>query len=110
MGPNSYYVNLFTHYRPTGDPKWFDKPTDDHRPEPVVDVEGDCRLEKVSTAETATKQLGVVEAVKCSDQRLGDYISPTLFKATRAEDLIEWWKMTTPPREASQQGSGRDEL
>lgn len=112
MGPNAHYVNLFTHYRPIGDPKWFEKPTDEWVPEPVVDVEGDCRLEKVATAETANKQLGLVEAVKCTDQRLGDFVSPTLFKLTKPEDLIEWWEYTAPPKEeeAASSNDGRDEL
>lgn len=110
-GPNAYYVNLFTHYRPIGDPKWFEKPNHEGVPDPVLDVEGDCRLEKVSTTETPHHQLGVVESVRCADERLGSYISPTLFKATGAQDLIEWWQMTSPQREASASpGKGSDEL
>ena len=110
MGPNAYYVNLFTHYRPIGDPKWFEKPNHEGVPDPVLDVEGDCRLEKVLTAETPNKQLGIVEAVKCDDPRLGDFISPTLFKLTRAEDLIKWWEMTSPPKKETVENGGHDEL
>ncbi|CAB9519102.1 2OG-Fe(II) oxygenase [Seminavis robusta] len=112
-GPDAFYTNLFTHYRPVGDPKWFEKPNHEGVPDPVLDVEGDCRLEKVKTSETSSNQLGVVEAVKCDDPRLGSYVSPALFKAASAEDLIEWWRMTSPP-EPSQStdatDSGRDEL
>lgn len=110
MGDDAYYVNLFTHYRPTGDPTWFSKPNDEGVPDPVVDMEGQCRLEKVATAETSTKQLGVVEAVRCDDQRLGPYISPTLYKVGSAEDLIKWWEMTSPSREDASGSGGRDEL
>ena len=110
MGPNSYYVNLFTHYRPIGDPKWFERPNHEGVPEPVVDVEGDCRLEKVATAETPNRQLGFVEAVKCADPRLGDFISPTLYKLTSADDLIKWWTMTAPKKEEAVSSGGRDEL
>jgi hypothetical protein len=113
MGPNAYYVNLFTHYRPIGDPAWFNKPNHEGVPDPVVEVEGECKLEKVATAETYNKQLGVVESVKCSDPRLGHFISPTLFKAENGGDLIKWWEMTSPPKpESSTSGSsgGRDEL
>jgi len=94
MGPDAYYVNLFTHYRPTGDPRWMDKPNTPSTPEPLVDVAGDCRLEPVGMTEVANKKLALVEAVKCDDPRLGETVSPTLFKATSGEDLIEWWRHT----------------
>ena len=115
-------ANLFTHYRPTGDPQWFEKPNDEGTPDPVVQLEGECRLEKVATTKTAANQLGLVEAVKCDDPRLGNHISPSLFKATGPADLIEWWKITSPPRETSSKNEkiksphretsniGRDEL
>ena len=96
-GPNAYYVNLFTHYRPIGDDEWFTKENHKGTPEPLMQVEGECRLEKVGTTETASHQLGVVEAVQCDDKRLGPYISPTLFTAANGEDLINWWRMTGPP-------------
>ena len=111
MGSNAYYVNLFTHYRPTDDPRWFEKPNHEGVPDPVVDVEGDCHLEKVATTQTPNQQLGFVEAVKCTDERLGDFISPTLFKLTSADDLIKWWSMTSPSKDTTTMSSGgRDEL
>ncbi|CAB9519097.1 Ankyrin Repeat [Seminavis robusta] len=94
MGEDARYINLFTHYRPTGDPKWMLKANPEGTPEPVLEVKGECRLQTVGTAELPNKQLGIVEAVKCDDERLGDTISPTLFTATGGEDLIDWWKMT----------------
>lgn len=96
-GPHAYYVNLFTHYRPTGDPDWFGKPNDPHVPDPVIEIQGECRLEAAGTTSMGNQQLGIVQAVKCDDERLGPYISPTLFQAHSGADLIEWWKYTSPP-------------
>ena len=98
MGANAYYVNLFTHYRPVGDPEWMLKPNTPGTPEPLLEVEGECKLNVVGTTELPNKQLGVVEAVECDDKRLGDTISPTLFKATSGDDLIEWWRYTGKQR------------
>jgi len=117
MGDNAYYVNLFTHYRPTSDPNWYQKSNHEGAPDPVVDVEGSCRLEQVATSKVATskifqEQLGLVEAVQCDDKRLGSYVSPTLFKASGPEDLIKWWQMTSPPTGGTKNTSGgtHDEL
>ena len=102
MGPNAYYVNLFTHYRPVGDPRWMEKPNPPGTPEPVLEVEGECRLEQVGMMELpTTKQLGVLEAVKCDDPRLTATISPTLFSVSSGHDLIEWWQMTGVGRPAA---------
>jgi len=95
--PGGSYVNLFTHYRPIGDPDWFKKPNPEGTPEPLLeDVQGDCRLEKLGMTAMENGQLGIVEGVMCDDERLGSHISPTLFKATSGEDLISWWRMTDP--------------
>jgi len=96
-GPNAYYVNLFTHYRPIGDDDWFIKENPEGTPDPVLDVDGECRLQEVGTTETANHKLGIVQEVQCDDKRLGPYISPYLFTATSGDDLIEWWRMTAPP-------------
>ena len=110
-GPNAYYTNLFTHYRPTGDPKWYEKPTHEGVQPPVLDAEGECRLKRVTTTETTgSKQLGLVEVVQCDDERLGPYVSPSLFTATGPEDLIDWWKRTSPAGVRTDLGSARDEL
>ncbi|CAB9526690.1 Ankyrin Repeat [Seminavis robusta] len=120
MGQHAYYTNLFTHYRPVGDPKWYEKPNHEGVPDPVIDVEGECRLEKVlvqtleASSKTSSKKLGVAEAVKCDDSRLGSHVSPSLFKVSSAEDLIEWWQMTSPLDESlgnkETATSGQDEL
>lgn len=95
-GEGSYYVNLFTHYRPVGDPKWFEKPNPEGTPEPLIDV-GECRLEG------SINDVGV-GAAKCDDGNIGQYLSPSLFKATSGEDLFNWWKSVGP------QDEGNDEL
>jgi hypothetical protein len=95
-GKNAYYANLFTHYRPVGDDKWYQKPNHDGAPEPLLELEGACRLKQVSVAETPGHTVGMVSAVECDDRRVGRYLSPTLFKATGPGDLIEWWRRTTP--------------
>ena len=109
-GPNAYYVNLFTHYRPVGDPKWFEKPNHEGTPEPLLDVHGECRLRASGTAETNDHLLGVIETVECDDKRLGPYVSPGLFTATSGADLIEWWRRTGPSPNKPDSGGLHDEL
>ena len=103
VGPNAYYVNLFTHYRPVGDDEWYLKPNPPHTPEALVDANtvGTCRLASKGMTATAEGQLGAVQGVECDDPRLGKYVSPTLFQATNAEDLIQWWRHTDPNQETT---------
>lgn len=104
-GPKAYYVNLFTHYRPIGDDNWFTKPNPPGTPEPVLDVEGGCRLVKKGLAEVPPDgRVGLIETVECDDKRLGPYISPTLFQASSGEDLIRWWRMTDPRNAVEAEG------
>lgn len=116
-GDNAYYVNLFTHYRPRKDgDAWYTKPNQPGVPNPVLEVEGHCRLEPTGTTATASGQLGVVQQVRCDDARLGPYISPTFFKLQRPEDMIEWWRRTargyvpTEESTATDRGNENDEL
>eukprot|EP00934_Nitzschia_sp_Nitz4_P003639 Nitzschia sp. Nitz4//scaffold44_size153857//28716//30425//NITZ4_002702-RA/size153857-snap-gene-0.202-mRNA-1//-1//CDS//3329552100//3629//frame0 len=121
MGPNAYYTNLFTHYRPIdGDnhDQWFSQPNPEGTPKAVVGttpVEEECKLvEKGHTATGPTgHSLGVVHAVECSNPDLGPYISPSLFQAHNGEDLIRWWRMTSPPTTSATNeaaSSANDEL
>ena len=110
MGPNSYYTNLFTHYRPTGDDLWYTRPVPEGTPEPVMEMEGECRLKGMGTTLTPNGQLGIVQGVDCDDKRLGTGLSPTFFKAEGPEDLKEWWRMTSPPEDMTHGGNVRDEL
>ena len=96
-GPNAYYVNLFTHYRPIGDDDWFKRPNHEGTPDPVLETTGECRLETKGMAQEATTgQLGIVQAVTCDDPRLGPYVSPGLFTATSGDDLFDWWVKVGP--------------
>jgi hypothetical protein len=36
------YTNLFSHYRPTGDPEWYTKPNPIGTPEPVMDLDAEA--------------------------------------------------------------------
>ena len=101
MGKNAKYINIFTHYHPTEDPKWMGKPNPEGNPEPVLEVNGECKLEPVGTMGLPNKQLGIVEAVKCDDERLGNTFSPMLFTASSGEDLLAWWKNTGANRKSS---------
>eukprot|EP01036_Dinobryon_divergens_P037626 gene37626-49268_t len=63
-----YYVNLFTHYRPVGDPEWFLKPNPPGTPEPLIDITG---------VEVPT-------------------LSPKGHVVKSPEDLYNYWKMVAP--------------
>ena len=98
-GPNAYYVNLFTHYRPVGDPDWWKKPNPPGTPEPILGdkpVTEECRLVRKGLTGTgpAGHSLGYVEGVECDNPKLGPYISPALFQANGAEQMIQWWRST----------------
>ena len=96
-GPDAFYTNLFTHYRPLGDPEWYLKPNHEGAPDPIMEVEGECRLKNMGTTETRDGQFGFVQGVECDDKRLQSSISPTLFQAKGPDDLMRWWQMTSPP-------------
>jgi len=91
QGKGAHYVNLFTHYRPVGDPSWYTKENPERTPEPLLEV-GECRNEQ------SIQDVGV-GAVKCGDDRIGPYLSPTMHVATSGQDLIDWWKSVAPKDE-----------
>ncbi|KAL3911976.1 MAG: hypothetical protein SGARI_001385 [Bacillariaceae sp.] len=98
-GPNAYYVNLFTHYRPVGDPDWFSKPNPPGTPEPVLGgkpLAEECKVVRKGLTGTgpAGHSLGYVDGVECDNPKLGPYISPTLFQANGPEQMIQWWRST----------------
>ena len=39
-GKDSFYVNLFAHYRPDGDPEWSTKPVPEGQPDKIISLEG----------------------------------------------------------------------
>jgi hypothetical protein len=82
------YINLFTHYRPKGDPQWFLKENPPGTPEPLLDV-GDCRL--VGQFDQFSQG-----AVQCDNPAIGPHLSPTMFTATSGESLFQWWESVGP--------------
>jgi hypothetical protein len=97
-GDGAFYVNLFTHYRPTGDPAWQYKENQPGTPPPLMAV-GECRLE-------GTVDMIGQGAVKCDNTNIGPYLSPYMLTATSAQDLFDWWVNTSP----KDQIDNKDEL
>ncbi len=99
IGENAIYVNLFTHYRPKEmDDHWYSTPTpEDQTQVPEIDLDESCTVPPEVTGES-TEYLGYGR-VKCKDPRLGKYISPSLYEAKNADDLIAWWIRTAPEGE-----------
>lgn len=102
IGPNAYYVNLFTHYRPASmDEQWWRDDSVTRGREPLLqhhtgDIDKLCTVPpQVTSVETEHLGYGKVE---CTDRRLGQNISPSLFVAKDGNDLIQWWRRTTPTR------------
>eukprot|EP00567_Pseudictyota_dubia_P003424 CAMPEP_0197435174 /NCGR_PEP_ID=MMETSP1175-20131217/2804_1 /TAXON_ID=1003142 /ORGANISM="Triceratium dubium, Strain CCMP147" /LENGTH=518 /DNA_ID=CAMNT_0042964137 /DNA_START=43 /DNA_END=1599 /DNA_ORIENTATION=- len=83
-GEGAYYVNMFSHYRPVGDPEWYTRPNPAGTPEPLIDI-GDCHLE--GSADQYSQG-----AVKCDDSSIGPHLSPSMAKLSGWEDLYDWWK------------------
>jgi hypothetical protein len=82
------YINLFTHYRPTGDPEWYKKENPEGTPEQLIDV-GKCEL--VGKIDEYS-----VGAVKCDNPAIGPHLSPTMFTAASGHDLFQWWLNVGP--------------
>mmetsp|Transcript_36452 Transcript_36452/g.53441 ORF Transcript_36452/g.53441 Transcript_36452/m.53441 type:complete len:560 (-) Transcript_36452:131-1810(-) len=92
QGSGAYYVNLFAHYRPKGDPDWLHKENPEGAPEPLVDV-GECkRVNDEEGWETRFSE-GVIQ---CEDERVGLNLSPTRHKARSGNDLYDWWRSVSP--------------
>ena len=70
-GPGAYYVNLFAHYRPDGDPEWSTKPVPEGQPEPLISLEG-------------------VDAAKLP------HLAPTGEILHSGGDLFDFWKKVAP--------------
>lgn len=81
----AFYVNLFAHYRPIGDPDWFRKENPADGVPQLIDV-GDCQL------------VGNKTACTNGNNRL-PFLSPTLEKLTGPHDLLRYWKQTAPAKE-----------
>ena len=98
---NGNYINLFTHYRPKGDPDWYRRDTPEGTPEPLIDV-GECKL--VGTEDQYSKG-----AVKCENDAIGPHLSPTMFAAHNGDDLFAWWKSVGPQEEEEEEDGETDD-
>lgn len=83
-----YYANIFTHYRPIGDPGWYLKENPEGTPEPLIDV-GKCELVGGPNDYSAG-------AVQCDNPAIGPHLSPRMFTAESGEDLYQWWLSVGP--------------
>ena len=73
----AYYVNLFAHYRPVGDPNWYKKPNPEGNTPPVLDI-GQC----YSNGTKAT----------CDGEYEVPYLSPKLETLRGPSDLYDFWE------------------
>jgi len=83
-----YYANIFTHYRPIGDPQWYQKENPENTPEPLIDV-GKCEL--VGKPTDYSKG-----AVKCENPAIGPHLSPKMVTLTSGDDLYNHWLSVGP--------------
>ena len=83
-----YYANIFTHYRPIGDPQWYQKENPENTPEPLIDV-GKCEL--VGKPTDYSKG-----AVKCENPAIGPHLSPKMVTLTSGDDLYNHWLNVGP--------------
>lgn len=84
-----YYANIFTHYRPIGDPQWYTRENPEGTPEPLMDV-GKCELVGKPNEYSSG-------AVKCENPAIGPHLSPKMFTAKSGDDLYQWWLNVGPP-------------
>jgi len=68
----AFYVNLFAHYRPIGDPEWFLRDNPTTTPEPIIDI---------STSDTASKM---------------PFLSEPLTTLEGPDSLMEHWRKVSP--------------
>jgi len=99
------FINLFTHYRPVNDGEnWHSNISDvPNRPQPLkngqVAFDTDartCRRRLENTIDKVNNTVGLGN-VQCDDERLGQFISPTLFRLEEEDDMFRWWKSTENP-------------
>jgi hypothetical protein len=81
-----FYVNLFAHYRPVGDPEWYLKPNPEGSVQPLLDI-GDCTATATANGTTTT----------CSSGAHLPFLSPSREQLTGPSDLFQHWKKVSPP-------------
>jgi hypothetical protein len=95
-----FYVNLFSHYRPIGDPEWFTKSNPEGTPTPLIDI-GECTVlsDTISAHEPS---------VLCGRSDVTT-LSPTMNSIAGPGDLYDWWTYTGT-RLQNQNKQSSDEL
>eukprot|EP01034_Spumella_vulgaris_P023684 gene23684-29929_t len=83
----AFYVNLFAHYRPIGDPQWFTKPNPADGVQPVLDI-GRCALNDSDKVECTG-----------SDVPTPRYLSPFLDQLHGPDDLFNFWEKVSPKKD-----------
>lgn len=78
-----FYVNLFAHYRPTGDPEWFLKDNPENTPKPIHDI-GECSSNGT--------------AVTCTSDAYIPFLSPKLDVIKGPDDLFDFWSKHKPQK------------
>ena len=76
-GKGSFYVNLFAHYRPVDDPKWYLQDTPMDHIQPIIG------LQSITAKGKAIKDIL-------------PYLSTSNEVANSGTDLLRWWQMTSP--------------
>ena len=85
---SGHYANIFTHYRPIGDPDWYKKENPEDTPEPLMDV-GKCQL-------VGKPNEYSVGAVQCDNPAVGPHLSPKMITAESGDDLYNLWLSVGP--------------
>lgn len=75
-------MNIFSHYRPAGDPLWYTRENPPGTPEQLVDV-GKCHTNGIKAV--------------CDKASLPS-LSPTLEVIKTASDLYDWWVKVSPSK------------
>jgi hypothetical protein len=78
----AFYVNLFAHYRPIGDPNWYRKRNPADSVPHLLDI-GECHLD------------GKVPNCTSAEGRV-PFLSPQLETLQGAADLFKYWLKTSP--------------
>ncbi len=89
-----YYVNLFSHYRPIGDPSWNLKSNPRDGVKQLLDL-GSCEL---SSAAEGSDVPGRVHCSKVPDSKI-PFISTGMESVTHSNDLFDYWLRTAHTEE-----------
>jgi hypothetical protein len=85
----SFYVNVFSHYRPTGDPQWYTRANPPGTPEPLMDI-GDCALDRSHCSNPLDPEHLCRPRVKCSKSEIST-LSPSMETAHSSADIYNYW-------------------